>query len=126
MTTITNTGVTTSDLNAIRSASDNELVADFQGSDGKHQFTRFGHHNAQNTNHSTTNYWSWATRGTGNYDLAYGALNSTNSNPGANNIMSVTTDGASSKRKPVTHSPSKKKQMARARKADNLTQLISL
>ena len=40
--------------------------------------------------------------------------------------MSVTTDGASSKRKPVTPSPSKKKQMARARKADNLTQLISL
>ena len=93
MTTITNTSVTTSDLNATRTATDQELIADFQGANGKNQFTRFGHHNAQNTGHSTTNYWSWATRTNGNYDLAYGTLNSTNTNSAANNVMSVTTDG---------------------------------
>ena len=93
MTTITNTSVTTSDLNATRTATDQELIADFQGANGKNQFTRFGHHNAQNTGHSTTNYWSWATRTGGNYDLAYGTLNATNSNSSSNNVMSVTTDG---------------------------------
>ena len=93
MTTITNTSLTTSDLNATRTATDQELIADFQGANGKNQFTRFGHHNAQNTGHSTTNYWSWATRTNGNYDLAYGTLNSTNTQPTPNNIMNITTDG---------------------------------
>ena len=93
MTTITNTSVTTSDLNATRTATDQELIADFQGANGKNQFTRYGHHNAQNTGHSTTNYWSWATRTNGNYDLAYGTLNATNTNSSANNIINITTDG---------------------------------
>ena len=93
MTTITNTSVTTSDLNATRTATDQELIADFQGANGKNQFTRFGHHNAQNTGHSTTNYWSWATRTNGNYDLAYGTLNSTNTQPTPNNVINITTDG---------------------------------
>lgn len=45
---------------------------------------------------------------------------------GGFSFMTFTSDGASSKRKPISPSPTKKKQMARARKADNLTQSISL
>ena len=71
----------------------NQMVASFEGIDGRVHIGRYGHILQQNTTDSTTNFWGTATRNGGSLDIAYGTATSDGVVSTSNNIISIAKTG---------------------------------
>jgi len=71
-----------------------QMVSSFEGLNGRVHIGRYGHILQQNTNDSTTNFWTTATRNSGNFEIGYGT--STTDGVVSSSIIIITTSGATS------------------------------
>ena len=80
----------------------NQMVASFEGIDGRVHIGRYGHILQQNTSDSTTNFWSTSTRNGGSLDIAYGTATSDGVVSTSNNIISIAKTGTTTFNNDVT------------------------
>ena len=84
--------VTFADDNNVGIGTDNPLnLLDIFQNNGRTRVTRFGHIISQNHNNGTTNYWTFAPRDGGEFNIAYGAPNGNGTIAGE--IITIDVDG---------------------------------
>ena len=84
--------VTFADNNNVGIGTDNPLnLLDIFQNNGRTRVTRFGHIISQNHNNGTTNYWTFAPRDGGEFNIAYGAPNGNGTIAGE--IITIDVDG---------------------------------
>ena len=84
--------VTFADNGNVGIGTDNPLnLLDILQNNGRTRVTRFGHIISQNHNNGTTNYWTFAPRDGGEFNIAYGAPNGNGTIPGE--IITIDVDG---------------------------------
>ena len=71
-----------------------QMVTSFEGLNGRVHIGRYGHILQQNTDDSTTEFWSTSTRFDGSFDVAFGTSTNEGVVASSNAIMSMTQTGA--------------------------------
>jgi hypothetical protein len=71
-----------------------QMVTSFEGLNGRVHIGRYGHILQQNTDDSTTEFWSTATRFDGSFDIAFGTSTNEGVVASSNAIISITQAGA--------------------------------